>query len=155
MVGKGTGSGELTAVREHDAEWARHLSEEADRYFTADKTYEELTKQAGKDAKSTEALLAKAEATLKDVKGKLALALLVEQVDEKLKSHSREAKYIAEEAQQRGKVLGKPAAAWELKDLDGKTHSLEAYRGKVVILDFWYRGCGWCMKAMPQVVQVA
>src|SRR5204863_5713937 len=29
------------------------------------------------------------------------------------------------------------------------------YRGKVVVLDFWYRGCGWCVRAMPQTKQIA
>src|SRR5690606_37124058 len=43
------------------------------------------------------------------------------------------------------------AADWELQGLDGKTHTLAEYRGKVVVLDFWYRGCGWCIKAMPQL----
>ncbi len=42
-----------------------------------------------------------------------------------------------------------------MKDLDGRTHSLDQYRGKVLVLDFWYRGCGWCMRAMPQVKRVA
>jgi peroxiredoxin len=42
-----------------------------------------------------------------------------------------------------------------LKDLDGKAHALTDYKGKVVVLDFWYRGCGWCMRAMPQVNQLA
>ena len=28
-------------------------------------------------------------------------------------------------------------------------------RGKVVVLDFWYRGCGWCIRAMPQMKQLA
>jgi thiol-disulfide isomerase/thioredoxin len=32
---------------------------------------------------------------------------------------------------------------------------LADYRGKVVVMDFWYRGCGWCMYAMPQVKQLA
>jgi thiol-disulfide isomerase/thioredoxin len=42
-----------------------------------------------------------------------------------------------------------------VKDLDGKSHSLKEYRGKVVVLDFWYRGCGWCVRAMPQINQLA
>jgi thiol-disulfide isomerase/thioredoxin len=51
--------------------------------------------------------------------------------------------------------VGKPAADWELKGLDGRTHTLAEYRGKVVVLDFWYRGCGWCIKAMPQMNALA
>ena len=47
------------------------------------------------------------------------------------------------------------ARPWETKDLEGKTHSLEGYKGKVVILDFWYRGCGWCIRAMPQMKELA
>ena len=65
------------------------------------------------------------------------------------------AKYYADSAKRRAEVIGKPAADWELKGLDGKTHSLADYRGKVVVLDFWYRGCGWCIKAMPQLNALA
>jgi thiol-disulfide isomerase/thioredoxin len=25
----------------------------------------------------------------------------------------------------------------------------------MVVLDFWYRGCGWCIRAMPQLNAVA
>jgi thiol-disulfide isomerase/thioredoxin len=27
--------------------------------------------------------------------------------------------------------------------------------GKVVVLDFWYRGCGWCIQCMPQMKEIA
>ena len=63
--------------------------------------------------------------------------------------------YQVEEAKQFAKIIGHPAPAWEIKDLDGRTHTLEQYRGKVLVLDFWYRGCGWCMRAMPQVKRIA
>ena len=42
-------------------------------------------------------------------------------------------------------------ADWEARTLEGKLHSLKAYRGQIVILDFWYWGCGWCIWAMPQI----
>ena len=102
-----------------------------------------------------DAVLSQAETTLKDAREQLTVAVLREQIDEQLKSHSRMASYYAEEAKNRSAVLGQPAADWETKDLDGKTHSLKGYRGKVVILDFWYRGCGWCIRAMPQVKELA
>ena len=34
-------------------------------------------------------------------------------------------------------------------------HSLTDYRGKLVILDFWYRGCPWCIRAMPSLNEFA
>ena len=40
---------------------------------------------------------------------------------------------------------------WEAKGIDGTVHRLSEYRGKVVVMDFWYRGCGWCMGAMPKI----
>jgi thiol-disulfide isomerase/thioredoxin len=39
--------------------------------------------------------------------------------------------------------------------VDGKTHNLTDYRGKFVILDFWCRGCGWCIRAMPDLNRFA
>jgi peroxiredoxin len=42
------------------------------------------------------------------------------------------------------------AADWETEDFDGKRHRLADYRGKVVILEFWYRGCPFCVRSMPQ-----
>jgi peroxiredoxin len=51
--------------------------------------------------------------------------------------------------------MGKPAATFETKEIDGKTVKLADLKGQVVVLDFWYRGCGWCVKAMPQMNQLA
>jgi thiol-disulfide isomerase/thioredoxin len=36
-----------------------------------------------------------------------------------------------------------------LKDLQGNTHTLEAYKGKVVLVQFWATYCGPCRKEMP------
>jgi len=51
--------------------------------------------------------------------------------------------------------VGKPAPDWTLDDLDGKRHALKDYRGKVVVLDFWYAECGPCLMAMPVLKEVA
>jgi outer membrane lipoprotein-sorting protein/peroxiredoxin len=37
-------------------------------------------------------------------------------------------------------------------DLDGKAVSLEQYKGKVLLLDFWATWCGACIAEMPNVI---
>jgi len=75
--------------------------------------------------------------------------------DTLLKDHDQSAKYALDEAERAKDVINKPAAGWTSTDIDGRPTALVDYRGKVVVMDFWYRGCGWCIYAMPQVMQLA
>jgi len=43
--------------------------------------------------------------------------------------------------------LGKPAPAFELKDVDGKTVKLADSKGKVVVLEWFNPGCPFCIQA--------
>ena len=74
--------------------------------------------------------------------------------DTMLKEHDKSAKYASDEAERIKDVINKPAAGWTSTDIDGRPTALVDYRGKVVVMDFWYRGCGWCIYAMPQVMQL-
>lgn len=47
-------------------------------------------------------------------------------------------------------LLHKPAPQFVRHDLDGKTVSLRAYRGKVVLLSFWATWCAPCQQELPQ-----
>jgi len=52
--------------------------------------------------------------------------------------------------------VGKPAPQFTLKNImTGDTVSLEALRGKVVVLDFWATWCGPCKEAIPHVAEIS
>ena len=152
--GKGTSTLELVSVKP-SPEPVAQLWEQADRYFQATHLYEEKTEQAAKNTKSSKKLVDEAKTLLTDAESKVTLPMFKDQLKQQVKEHDQMARYIAEEAARRAKIVGHPAAEWQAPDLAGKTHSLKDYRGKVVILDFWYRGCGWCMRAMPQMKQLS
>jgi peroxiredoxin len=46
-------------------------------------------------------------------------------------------------------ATGMPASEFMLTDLDGKSHGLEQYRGRVVLLNFWATWCKPCTTEMP------
>ncbi len=47
------------------------------------------------------------------------------------------------------------APNFTLTDTRGHTVSLEQFRGKVVVLNFWTKTCGPCMEEMPEIADLA
>lgn len=50
--------------------------------------------------------------------------------------------------------IGSHAPEWTLPGLDGKNLSLPSFRGKVVVLDFWFKECPPCLKQMVELQQL-
>lgn len=47
------------------------------------------------------------------------------------------------------------APAFSLKDMEGKSVTLESLKGKVVVLNFWTKTCGPCLEEMPELAELA
>lgn len=153
--GKGTGTTQLDKVEMHDAAWTRDFAADADRYFAAKQAYDKAAEGHSQSPDELDKALKKAVADLKLAADAVKTDELKEQLQHDIKEHDQTAKYYLDEAKKRLALIDHPAAEWKCADLDGKDHALKDYRGRVVVLDFWYRGCGWCVRAMPQMKEVA
>ncbi len=47
------------------------------------------------------------------------------------------------------------APSFSLKDMQGKSVTLESLKGKVVVLNFWTKTCGPCLEEMPELAEFA
>ncbi|QQE13538.1 TlpA family protein disulfide reductase [Planctomycetota bacterium] len=66
----------------------------------------------------------------------------------------KRAKGIVKDCTDLGKdspLVGKPAPTFSFQSHQGTTYNLQDYKGKVVLLDFWFKRCGWCIVAMPTI----
>jgi peroxiredoxin len=156
---KGTGTFALKSVRIRDAAFITQLGRESDIYFQATADYHRAASAAWKDAAQIAPFRQQAKKQLADARAHITLPLFADPLDELLAAHDGLVKEMGKESQEGAQriaaVMNRPAASWQLRDLNGKHHQLSDYRGKVVLLDFWYRACGYCIDMMPQMKQVA
>jgi thiol-disulfide isomerase/thioredoxin len=139
------------------AQWITELRQEAEKFFAVQADHQQRAEvfHRCRTVKECAARLSEARRLLATAQQSAHLEPVQTQYAAALTLHDNEAKRDLRNARERQEVYSAGPAAWELKDFDGTTHRLADYRGKVVVLDFWYRGCGWCIKAMPQINQVA
>ncbi len=155
LIGEGTNTTELMGTESFDQAWTRQLNKEMEIYFDVQERYRELLQEAQRDSTETETLLLDAGALLQQAAGKVTLPLIKEELNKQLAQHAMNAGFAARAARDRADLIDAPAPTWQLKDLDGKSHSLRNYKGKVVVLEFWQRGSDWCLRLVPQIEQIA
>ena len=151
-----TGLRELVANEQLPDDEARQLARDAVLYFRAVEEAEPLVKRAYQDLDATARWFDEAEAVYAQLEAQVELPLFrtIVAADREVRVEEREF-WIGLAQRRYGKLLNLPAPEWQTVDLDGTAHSLKDYRGKVVLLDFWYRGCGACMRSMPSMNQLA
>ena len=145
---------ELVNTRDLDRQDLTELNADVDRYLPAGAAYWALFLRANEDFAHVAECLDKAEAGLKEIEPLLKTSLVRGMLANKLKQHQSSRSYCTTLGSEFGSQIDKPSQDWTTTDLAGAPHALADYRGKVVVLDFWYRGCGWCIRAMPQMKQL-
>jgi thiol-disulfide isomerase/thioredoxin len=152
---KGTATMKLDKDQTLEPEKLATLAKDYGAFFAAKDQYDQLTRKVGEEPASAEKLMNDAKAVLEQAWGAVSTAEVQAELGRMKKQHDEYAKYTIESAQKQAQVLNKEASDWSAQDLDGKEWKLSDLKGKVVVMDFWYRGCGWCMYAMPQVRQLS
>jgi peroxiredoxin len=69
---------------------------------------------------------------------------LIRKTDEDFKKEEADSKAL-------NALVGLAAPQFELTDLQGKKWSLNALRGKVVVLNFWFTACAPCIREIPEL----
>ena len=145
----------LVSRQAKDANWVLEFDRQADVYFQAIDAYDQAFADLQPGTAKVEPALAGAAANLQAAAQKLTVPMLLEPIQARLAEHATAVQSARQDLQQRARMIRKPAGDWTLTDFAGQTHMLKDYHGKVVVMDFWYRGCVWCIRAMPQIQQLA
>lgn len=153
--GKGKGTIRLKTLRTVNQDFVNQLSADAQTYFRAVKDYRELLSSLAEHPNAVDAELTKAKNALLSASDKITNPIVTEALERKLTQDDKIISYHKERVRRQSAVLNQASPDWEAVDFKGQTYSIKTLRGKVVVLDFWYRGCGWCIRAMPQIKEVA
>lgn len=143
----------LVSVVRRSAAWTAQLARESDAWFALMTNSERLCAQ--RDEATVRAGYAKARALARKRAGLFALPLFKSEFDALLQALDDEEREAVTWARRSERWLGKPAPAWRLQGVDNKAHALEAFKGQVVVLDFWHDECGPCLQAMPSMKRLA
>jgi thiol-disulfide isomerase/thioredoxin len=152
---EGRGTIKLKSVKMVKQDFVNQLSADAQIYFRALKDYRELLSSLAEHPHALDAELTKAKDILLSASDEVTHGIVTEALDRKLAEHDKGISYLRDSAERTGAVLNRPSPDWETVDFKGQIYSTSGLRGQFVVLDFWYRGCGWCIRAMPQIKQVA
>jgi thiol-disulfide isomerase/thioredoxin len=155
FTGQGTGNARLKEVQVRPPEWISQFSTDCAVYLEAMVRYMEARRAALDDPTKCDTLFREVNGRLTAARSQISSPEMAALLDRQIKALPARVENLVQEVHDRQSMLDKPSPDWTLADQAGAKHSLGDYRGKVIVLDFWYRGCGWCMRAMPEMQQLA
>jgi thiol-disulfide isomerase/thioredoxin len=154
---KGNGAGTTTLAENSvkSPEWCEKFLADAEMYFAAMKAYESALDDTSKPLEDYKQACEATRTQFASVADRIESEELKGIIKKKLDDEKQMEKYRIDSVTDRLAVLGMASEEWATTDISGQPVGLKDLQGKVVVLDFWYRGCGWCIRAMPQMKQIA
>jgi thiol-disulfide isomerase/thioredoxin len=148
---------ELVGTERRDEGWFATFARECDAYFKLKRDWNEASQQAYGARTKGECVAAfdKVRQQIAERRGQATLPESREVLDALLAYHDRESQIAIEAASKREAIYAEPSVDWETSDLDDKPVRQVDYRGQVVLLDIWQRGCRPCILAMPKINRLA
>jgi thiol-disulfide isomerase/thioredoxin len=153
--GAGTGSTQLLSDEKLSSEEIAPLAKDVAALLSAREEYSKKLESLYPAKDDIGRFTADVKAALSNAAAGASTPEIKSQFDQMLASADQDIQSTVDDDKRFAAVKGKPAPDFVANDMEGQPHALRYYRGKVVVLDFWYRGCGWCMRAMPGMKQVA
>ena len=145
----------LDSIVDLDTLLANRYASELAVFFSVDSQYNEIIAAVEEDPGEFVPLRKDAERLIKQARTRITIPALETQLSGLAEEMSEDFDYLTEQIRRRAKYVSKPSPRWQTEDFSGEKHTLDDYRGKVILLDFWYRGCPWCIRAMPMIRKVA
>ena len=131
------------------------IRRELETFLSADSAYDHILDEAVQNPAQLALMRSSAEYLLQQTRARTTVPVIRTQVEEMVQALPEDFEELTERIKRRAKFVNKPAPDWEVEDFSGQKHSLDDFLGNVILLDFWYRGCPWCMRTMPAIDQVA
>ncbi len=146
-----------TETIEHEQEAIGAFRDETQRYFQTVQEYRsrftphDWAKQVRTAATvGMDELQQQGRALLEGAQKRSTEATVGEYFRKRLEDHDKRGEWMKSSLKEYQPLVDEKSPEWTAPDLDGNPHRLADDLGKVIVLDFWFRKCNYCIRAQPQ-----
>ena len=150
-----SGTLDLADVQLHSADWLKEFIKETDQYFRMSESLEDTLDDHSIPPEEFTAVAKSAIEEFSSLADSVRSEQLKTTILHQARNEQQKVSHRVERLKYHQSVVGSKPEAWSTTDFRDQPISISDLEGKVVIMDFWYRNCGWCVRAMPQVKEIA
>lgn len=153
-AGKTTVEIKLDSIRKFNPDDYTKFENSLYSYLEAESTYYAMMEETPGEPENLHDFFIKAKEVLDQTSTQITDTIFKKEISKLAAGYDEDTIEARNSADQIAAIIGQPAKNWKTKDINGKTYKSSKYKGKILLLDFWYRGCPWCMHSIPQLMRV-